>query len=86
MQGAAVKRAVGFAPQFAYYAEVTEVTRKGLVTVREGGYTEGGALTRAKLAARDRLFFVGFRRAVGYINDALHADYGVGKKTTIGYA
>ncbi len=86
-QAAAVKRAVGFAPQFDFYAEVTVETDKGKLTVREGSYTEGGALTRAQIAARDKSMFAGMKRAVGFAADALIPDVKTtATKVAIGFA
>lgn len=64
--GVAVKRAVGFAPQFPFVAEVTLRTDKGFVTAREGSHMEQGAVMRAKRAAQARVPFAGMRRAVGF--------------------
>lgn len=62
-----VRRAVGFNRAFEYVAETTVENTKGeLVTVREGGHTADGAMSRAMLAARDRAGFAGLRRAIGF--------------------
>jgi hypothetical protein len=86
MQKEAVKRALGFAPQFDFYAEVTVETPNGFVTAREGSYTENGALTRAQMTARERTMFAGMKRAAGFVADALIPDVKPAAKTTIGFA
>jgi hypothetical protein len=85
--GVSVKRAVGFAPAFDFVAEVTEEVDGKLVTAREGSYTAEGAVTRARMAVRERGVFAGFKRAVGFAAAGVVRDGSVASgKFKVGFA
>jgi hypothetical protein len=79
--GVVVKRAVGFAPTFEFVAEATVEAQDGYATVREGAYTEDGALARVRAAALAKV--TARRRALGFTAEGFRtrgtrAEFGIG--------
>lgn len=85
MAQTAVRRATGFAPEFTFYAEVTEETEAGMVTVVEGSYTVEGAAYRAAEKVKAAAVFAGYKRTAGFVS-YLVEDTKAPAKQAIGFA